>query len=152
MVSAFGDEAISRRLRFLIDEADLTMKEVAEAIDVPYRTLQNQLSGNNKMPASTLAKIVTMLEVPLSFVTSARVVMSRRSLTSAIKDVLGRQIPVLDGEMRLCPPDLPDERDQQRLDADAGYLAALLIERYEWHLVDPRLIGHDPSDPSPAAL
>lgn len=143
MLESFSDEELARRLRFLMDEQGETIKDAAETIGVPYRTLQNQLNGNNKMPASTFAKLVSMLNVPLSFVVSGRVELSHRALANALKEVLGKSLPVVDQEMNVSAPTAADSRDERAWDHHATILALLLKGRYEHHRVDPALIGDE---------
>lgn len=130
----YTDEGLAARLRSILDARKLTIREVAEVIDVPYRTLQNQLLGRNKMPASTFARLLSYLELPAEFIATGRHQPRHRPIANALKATFGDMLPAVDGEMRLVPPPA-EPRSPQQLDQHAQSVAFLFREAYEWEVV-----------------
>lgn len=130
----YTDQGLAARLRSVIDARNLSIREVAKTIEVPYRTLQNQLLGQNKMPASTFAKLLSYLELPAEFIVSGRYQPRHRPIADALKATLGDLLPAVDGDMNLVPPG-PEPRSPQQLDQHAQALAFLFREAYEWEVV-----------------
>lgn len=128
----FSDEHLAARLRLLMSDQGVTITEAAEAINVPYRTLQNQLSGKNRMPASTFAMLVTMLRVTPEFVATGRLKLDRPSLAKALAERLGGLLPRVDDEMNLHPPSPPDIRTDDEARRDAMAIAHFVADSYEW--------------------
>ena len=62
-MTGMTDEALIERLRYFVSMAGIKLTELADAIDVPYRTLQNQFRGVSKMPAITLIRILDVLKL-----------------------------------------------------------------------------------------
>lgn len=131
----YGDDGLATRLRTIIDGRSLSIREVAKAIDVPYRTLQNQLLGHNKMPASTFARLLAFLELPAEFVTEGRYQPRHRPIANALKRAFGDHLPAVDPEMRIVAPPA-ESRTAEQLDQHAQALAFLFREAYEWEVAE----------------
>lgn len=114
-----------------MDSQGIAITEAAEALSVPYRTLQNQLSGKNRMPASTFAKILEFLQIPVSFVIDERIRLNSQAAQDAIRDVFGNQLPQVDEDLRIIPAPNPDTRSEQEKEKHLKLLAALFGHRYE---------------------
>lgn len=127
----FTDEFLAKRLRVLVDANDTTLTELATSIGVPYRTLQNQLSGNNKMPASTFAKILLRLGVPLDFVTSGRIALDLTMLGPAVDDALGALLPAVDDDLNFVSPPEPDTRSKMERRQHAKMVASAIRSNFE---------------------
>lgn len=127
----YDDSYLAQRIRAIMDMRGFTITEAAETIGVPYRTLQNQLSGKNKMPASTYAKLTAMLEVPTSFVVEERIRIHPRALQFALRFALMEYLPSVDDEMQVGPPD-PTRTDAQysQQSKALAYVVRDLYERY----------------------
>lgn len=129
----YDDENLARRIRALMDEREITITEAAEATGVPYRTLQNQLGGKNKMPASTFAKLTEMLEVPISFLVDERIRINARALQLAIRDAMRDFMPSVDDEMRVGPAET--SRSDAEYEQQSKALAYIVRDRYEQRLI-----------------
>jgi transcriptional regulator with XRE-family HTH domain len=134
-MSDYRDEVIAKRLKALLDGRGITIKSAAERLDVPYRTLQNQLMGNNRMTASTLAKLLSLLELPVEAIIEGRVRPPLRPLASALKRVFGSLLPSLDEDMTPVAPG--SDRTADELDRNARSLAFLLREQVERETIKP---------------
>lgn len=130
----YSDEVLASRLKAILDGRRVSIKSAAEAVGIPYRTLQNQLMGNNRMPASTFLKLAVFLEIPADVIAEGRWRFPLRPLTNALKQTFGGLLPALDGEMRVLAP-VP--RDDAQLDANARTLAFLLREAVERETIKP---------------
>jgi transcriptional regulator with XRE-family HTH domain len=58
---------IDKRLRQVLDERKLSIKEVAESCEIPYRTLQNYLLGEREPNARALTTIGTRLGISIDW-------------------------------------------------------------------------------------
>lgn len=58
---------IGIRLKEVLKDQDLTIKEVSKRCDIPYRTLQNYLLGEREPNAKALATIGTQLGISLDW-------------------------------------------------------------------------------------
>jgi len=59
--------SISARLRSVIDDRGLSIKEASEVVGIPYRTLQNYLLGEREPNAKAMAAIRTHLGISLDW-------------------------------------------------------------------------------------
>lgn len=139
----YSDEHLTARLRLLLKDEKISIREAAERIDVPYRTLQNQLAGKNRMPASTFAKLTEMLDVPARFVAEGTIKLDRYALTESLKQVLGDLLPTVDKEFVFHLPKQPDDRTKQQRDHDAEMLAFVVRDAFEWHHVRFRFPSYE---------
>lgn len=130
MSADFSDEGIAKRLRQLIEARGLSIRQVAKDIQVPYRTLQNQLLGSNKMPASTFARLLEYLELPAAFVTYGRYEPKLRPIADALKKTFGHLLPIVNHDNSLSAP-VGESREAAELDIHARFIAFLFREAYE---------------------
>lgn len=75
------------RLRAAIRWRRVKMTQLAEATGIPYRTVQNYLSGTSALPASALGRICLAIGVSADWVLYGRLRPDRQALTDAV-DVL----------------------------------------------------------------
>lgn len=129
----YDDENLALRIRAVMDERGITITEAADATGVPYRTLQNQLGGKNKMPASTFAKLTEMLEVPISFLVNERIRLNALALQLAIRDAMGDMMPSVDDEMRVKQAD--PSRSDAEYEQQSKALAYIIRDRYEQRVI-----------------
>jgi hypothetical protein len=134
-MSDYRDEIIASRLKALLDGRKVSIKAAAEAVGIPYRTLQNQLAGNNRMAASTFVKLIMFLELPAEVIVEGRVRTPLRPLANALKTTLGGMLPEFDEEMRAIPA--PEGRTADRLDTNAKTMAFVLREAVERETLAP---------------
>ncbi|NVZ96789.1 helix-turn-helix domain-containing protein [Pseudomonas sp. B6001] len=59
--------SIAARLRSVIDERGMSIKEASEVVGIPYRTLQNYLLGEREPNAKAMAAIRTHLGISLDW-------------------------------------------------------------------------------------
>ncbi|WP_167524248.1 helix-turn-helix domain-containing protein [Pseudomonas haemolytica] len=59
--------SISARLRSVIDDRGMSIKEASEVVGIPYRTLQNYLLGEREPNAKAMAAIRTHLGISLDW-------------------------------------------------------------------------------------
>lgn len=130
-MDGYDDQILAQRLRFIMEGRGITITEAAEGIGVPYRTLQNQLGGKNRMPASTFAKMLELLEVPVSFVVRERIQLNVRAAQEAIRDVFGAHLPFVDENLAIHPAPRPETRTTDELEHQLKMLTYLLRDRYE---------------------
>lgn len=60
-------EGIKRRMNQRLQDLRLEMKEVAEATEDPYRSVQNWLREDNRVPADFVARYVTVVPVNIEW-------------------------------------------------------------------------------------
>lgn len=130
MSADFSDEGIAKRLRRLIEARGLSIRQVAKDIQVPYRTLQNQLLGSNKMPASTFARLLEYLQLPAAFITYGRYEPKLRPITDALKKTFGHLLPVVNRDHSLSAP-VGEGREDADLDIHAQFIAFRFRDAYE---------------------
>jgi len=59
--------SIAARLRSVIDDRGMSIREASEAVGIPYRTLQNYLLGEREPNAKAMAAIRTHLGISLDW-------------------------------------------------------------------------------------
>lgn len=59
--------SIANRLRSVIDDKGMSIKEASEIVGIPYRTLQNYLLGEREPNAKAMAAIRTHLGISLDW-------------------------------------------------------------------------------------
>lgn len=59
--------SIAARLRSVIDDRGMSIKEASEVVGIPYRTLQNYLLGEREPNAKAMAAIRTHLGISLDW-------------------------------------------------------------------------------------
>lgn len=59
--------SIATRLRSVIDDRGMSIKEASEVVGIPYRTLQNYLLGEREPNAKAMAAIRTHLGISLDW-------------------------------------------------------------------------------------
>ena len=65
------DEVIQQRLVVAMKQQHLTMRDASAALGIPYRTLQNQLKGNNRITAQLCLQLAVWLRLDLLAVSAA---------------------------------------------------------------------------------
>jgi transcriptional regulator with XRE-family HTH domain len=92
-VSVNIDE-IAARTATVAKRMGLSLRALAREIDLPYRSLQNYLSGESRLPADVVVRAAKALGVETDFLFFGRVSLNaaavRKSLEGALEDVLPR--------------------------------------------------------------
>lgn len=83
------------------------------------------------MPASTFAKMLDLLEIPVSFLIDERIRLNVPALKEALRDVFSGKLPVVDEGMSILPVSIPDNRSEKEYEQDLKMLAYILRDRYE---------------------
>lgn len=71
--------SISERLKQVIDNNNMSIKEFSELSDIPYRSLQNYLLEERNIGAEALKKICTRLSVNINWLLTGEGTMYRHS-------------------------------------------------------------------------
>lgn len=66
-IGIYEKMSIAARLRSVIDDRGMSIKEASEAVGIPYRTLQNYLLGEREPNAKAMAAIRTHLGISLDW-------------------------------------------------------------------------------------
>lgn len=126
------DEAITERLKEWMAMSGIRLTDLAEDIDVPYRTLQNHFRGVSKMPAVTLLKILDRLNLNSAHLRPGVHIVDTIPLSMALKDVFGEDLPearIEDGQVIIDLQPAPDRSADVRRHS-AMLLAMLVSEAY----------------------
>ena len=67
MTSPFDDFGLATKIRELIKQKGVTLRDISNALDVPYRTVQNYLGGENRIPATFFLQLCHFLHVEADF-------------------------------------------------------------------------------------
>src|SRR3954451_15643205 len=82
------DSTIAARLTALRHQRKSSVREVSEAIGLPYRTVQNYLSGRVSIPATFVAKCCELFNVEADIVLFGGIDLGPESLLTAVESVL----------------------------------------------------------------
>lgn len=63
-----ADTSVVDRIRRAMTVREMTMADLSRATSIPYRSLQNYLSGVNAIPATVAAKVADALEVSADWI------------------------------------------------------------------------------------
>lgn len=130
MIDEFEAHLISS-LRELMGLRSISVREMAAKVGVPYRTLQNQLLGKARLPASTYMKVVN--EVGLRLPGQLQD-LDENALASALEQCLGGQLPTISPSgpqtVSILPPPNPDTRDEASRFEDARRLTFFVAATY----------------------
>ncbi|WP_233095425.1 helix-turn-helix domain-containing protein [Pseudomonas sp. MF6767] len=66
-IGLYEKMSIAARLRSVIDDRGMSIKEASEVVGIPYRTLQNYLLGEREPNAKAMAAIRTHLGISLDW-------------------------------------------------------------------------------------
>jgi len=66
-IGIYEKMSIATRLRSVIDDRGMSIKEASEVVGIPYRTLQNYLLGEREPNAKAMAAIRTHLGISLDW-------------------------------------------------------------------------------------
>lgn len=66
-IGMYEKMSIATRLRSVIDDRGMSIKEASEVVGIPYRTLQNYLLGEREPNAKAMAAIRTHLGISLDW-------------------------------------------------------------------------------------
>ena len=141
---SYDDERLVADLKALLRARKRSARSVSIAIDVPYRSMQNYLSGESRMPAIVLIKILDEIGADLRRLRYNDNLLRHADLFDALHKVFGdflSEIPInsigqrsLQVNPRLQTPEMMATHLARN--AVAGELAVRLSEAYD------ELVGH----------
>lgn len=132
MSAADWDERVVAGLRAAMKAGKVTMRALSERTGIPYRSLQNYMSGT-KMPAGVYVQICEELGVDNQFVLEGHFQLRYHPLWDALFTVLG------DGLLKARFEPIPEEFDEARhreRQRRADALARLLSNAYDRERLD----------------
>ena len=128
---ALTDEVIVQRLRAILDAENVKITALAEATGIPYRTLQNQLSGKSRISAVNLLKVLDAANLPSSILTEESATLNVALLAISLQGILGEFLPHIEpgpgGELGVS---IPAQRTPKQMAKDAVALAIALEREY----------------------
>lgn len=151
MTDELTDDVIVARLRRIIRLNGIKLTDITEATGIPYRTLQNQLNGTNRISALNLLKVLDATNIPAGFLTEEGADLNVACLVVSLHAVLGDHIPRVKvderGEYLVT---LPTDRTRKELMEDAAVLAAEISREYGIFSVQMTdSFARAPGDPEP---
>ncbi|MEK8017153.1 MAG: helix-turn-helix transcriptional regulator [Candidatus Parabeggiatoa sp.] len=81
--------SISKRLREIIDTKGMNLTEFSKVTEIPYRTLQNYVSGERPIKIDILTKIYTQTGISLSWLLTGKGEMYERKGTEKVETLGG---------------------------------------------------------------
>jgi hypothetical protein len=122
-------DATASFLREVLRRRAVRLTCLAEALQIPYRSLQNYFS-KNAMPLWVYEEICSRSGIDPAYpIKRGKVIIDRRRLAEALIDVLGDNLPALEADN--IAPEAADKRSSADIRRDAQVLATLLCGRYE---------------------
>ena len=80
---------IPENLSCIMKEDNITMRMLSDARGVPYRSVQNYLSGKSRMPADVFVSFCSYLDVDINYIRTGKFNIYHWSLWDALYDVFG---------------------------------------------------------------
>lgn len=129
------DEAVIERLKEWMAMSGTRLTDLAEEIDVPYRTLQNHFRGVSKMPAATLLKILDRFKLNSAHLRPGVHIIDTIALSMALTQVFGSELPNAKIEnSQITIEMIPEEsRSNDERRHSSMLLAMLISEAYTEH-------------------
>lgn len=63
MSSTLDDAELARRLRDVLKQKGISQRDISAGLDMPYRTVQNYLSGEIRIPATFVFRLCHLIDV-----------------------------------------------------------------------------------------
>lgn len=131
----YDDLQLARDLRSVLEEKKVSLKTLSRDLEIPYRSLQNYISGQNRIPATILILILDRLGIDLHYLRNRDHLLRHADLYDAIWESLGDNLVEIDLPSRnrhLDPQGNADDyRRFQKKQANATALAILISEKYD---------------------
>lgn len=149
---AYDEEALIRDLKALMKQRKRSARSISQAINVPYRSMQNYLSGESRTPAIVLIAILDELGADLRLLRSGDNLLRHADIYDAVHRVFGDYLSKIDleeiGQRRhtnrrtLLPEDLEEQVRRSRI---ALELAVRLSEAYDEFVRNQEAPGQFPT-------
>lgn len=98
------DWLVASRIDRLRELNGLSLRQFAEVLGMPYRTIQNYLTGDVKIPAEFIHKSCRYFGVEIDFVFYAGIDFDRSAMAQTVSDVFGDiadRLTVVDGALKI---------------------------------------------------
>lgn len=119
-------------LRRIIDRRKVKITYLAKRVGIPYRTLQNYLSGRHRIPLQAYIDICYKLGITAEYPLVGKFKLDHHALQKAILMALGPVLPYIElnksSEMSVRKEPIKDDTDAIRI---AGFLAAMIAGHYD---------------------
>ncbi len=86
------EEKLLSGLKMILKEKNWTQRELSKRTDIPYRSIQNYLTGTTKMPATVYLKICKELGVDNQYVLHGSFQLFQPILHEAVSEVIGENL------------------------------------------------------------
>lgn len=143
----YDDRQLAESLRSILEEKRVTIRTLSRDLDIPYRSMQNYLSGKNRIPATVLISILDKLGVDLHYMRYRDHMLRHSDLYDAIWDTLGDNLLTIELPSRnryLDPQNNSDDRSKfNKKQSTATALSILISEKYDSY--SRRYYGTPPS-------
>lgn len=93
---AYDEETLLRDLKALMKHKKRSARSISQSIGVPYRSMQNYLSGESRIPAIVLVKILDELGATLRMLRFGDDLLSHSDLFDAVYRVFGEFLNQID--------------------------------------------------------
>ncbi len=125
------EERLLSGIRMAMTEKHISLTAVSKEIGVPYRSLQNYLSGTSRMPAVVYVQICEYLEVDNQYVLDQSFEFSHNAFWDALWTVFGDGL--LSVELKENTTGYRNQSDHNRKQAIASELTVKLNTAYDKH-------------------
>lgn len=154
-----SDQRIAERIRMLMKHRKLSMRKLSDDTGLPYRTVQNYLTGKVALPVSFIVKCCDALTIEADILLFGGVDIDKFSLLHAIEDIIGKDITdalFLDENRKVRARTSPTTSDDTPNSATAMrntillHLAEYIHRRYVHHRTDDAWAGKGYVSPADA--
>lgn len=150
---AYDEEALIRDLKALMKHKKRSARSISQSIDVPYRSMQNYLSGESRIPAIVLIKILDQLGATIRMLRFGDDLLSHSDLFDAVYRVFGDFLNQIDLQeigkrtsAAISRLSTPEELAAHRRKGEiASELAVRLSEAYDEFSRSNQTPGHFPT-------
>lgn len=150
---SYDDPQLVADLKALLKARKRSARSVSQAIGVPYRSMQNYLSGESRMPATVLIKTLDELGSDIRRLRHGDNLLRHADIFDAVYKVFGDYLGRIPLDGIGARATWPDERSMTpeamtahaRRGETATELAVRLSEAYDAFVRDQRAPGHMPT-------
>jgi hypothetical protein len=137
---AYGEDDLLSDLKKLLAARKISLRSISTELQIPYRSIQNYFSGESRIPAIVLVKILLLLGDDIQYMTSGNYLLRHHDLYDSILSVIGDALLDLDpqkiGKNTTGQHRQEDHRRKQRAAAE---LSINISEAYDRFCREPRL-------------
>lgn len=142
------------RIRAIMEHRKITMRTLSEDTGIPYRSVQNYLSGKHGIPLDVFKKICSRLGLSSDWVLFGEIKFNHHVLTEVLIKSMGDVLPIpkitKDGHLVLTHRRSGEEVEHSDLRRAAHTIAIIISGKYdvltEAEYYDPSLSWQDEED------